>query len=100
MSDDRIHPFSNGTQFMDWREGSCCQCAKYHVNNGAVEPVCPLDEALFGACCGDGTISREIADRLGVPENTWSDWQCKEFEPERPAGVERIAPAPGQLSLF
>ena len=104
VSQDRVRPFSQGTQYLDWQEGNCCRCAKYNTEGGeVVHPVCELDEALMVAMFDDGTISREIADRLGVPRNTWSDWACKEFAPEPPElpdGVERRVPAPGQLSLF
>jgi hypothetical protein len=77
-AEERISPFSQGTQFLDWIDENCEQCV--HAAEG-----CKMFDGLIAARVGDGTVSREIADRLGVPENTWSDWQCKELQPRAPA---------------
>lgn len=71
---ERVSPFSQGMQFLDWIDDNCERCS-----NAA--KGCKLFDGLIAASVGDGTISREIADGLGVPKNTWSDWQCKEFVP-------------------
>ena len=77
----RVRPFSQGTQYLDWQDHNCCQCRYYHTANGhVISPLCDLETALAIACITDGTISREIAERLGVPKRTWSNWTCREFE--------------------
>lgn len=106
MSDDEpIHPFSNGTEFMCWNEYNCCNCKKYNVDDSGqvVEPVCEIDQALLESMFGDGTISREMADRMGL-ERSWDEgkpmlyWRCKEFvDRSKP---DPVVDLPGQMHLF
>ena len=73
----RYHPFSNGTQFLDWEDRNCCRCALYH--DGPIdEAPCELDRALGDAQMDDGTVSREVADGLGFLDNRDRyTWPCK-----------------------
>lgn len=71
--EERIRPFSMGTQAMDWMSNNCWVCTR--------ERTCNLHRDLVdGIVAHRGEITRAVADRMGVPENTWSDWTCKEFE--------------------
>ncbi|HLI57643.1 MAG TPA: hypothetical protein VKY26_11510 [Actinomycetota bacterium] len=73
----RYRPFSNGTQAMDWTE-PCERCGH--------EPTCSIYAAIAKAYCTDGTVSEEIARRMGFlrPDGTEagrSDFRCTEFDP-------------------
>ncbi len=95
----RVSPFSNGSQFVDWLASSCDKCAKAYDHN-AETFVCDLEEALTEACVFDGTVSAEVAAKLGVPERTWSDWRCKAFVPLGELTGVRRNDLPGQQRLF
>lgn len=80
MSD--VRPFANGFEYYAWIERNCGRCVRF-----TPEPTCEIEEALALACLGTGTISREIADRVGyAPERIYLDghlilgWPCAEFE--------------------
>jgi|GEM_PF-3873415 len=70
---ERIHPFSNGCQFGDWDDANCCRCVRYDD--------CDICRALTEAMCGDGTVSAEIARRMGyfAREGAYN-WPCGEVE--------------------
>ncbi len=81
MAEKRIRLFANGSQDADWQRVNCERCTKW-----GEDPICDLDEALLVACWNDGTVSAEIARRVG-----WTDtdppryvWPCSErvFTPE------------------
>lgn len=101
MSDERVIPFSTGTEYMAWNEANCCGCARYRVVDGeVVEPFCEM-EAAFSLGCLIGTVSRSVADRCGLPAGPIDGARtCKEFVKEPEGAEARIVPAPGQLSLF
>ena len=61
MSDDRVHVFSNGTEYEIWRGWNCDECTKSWE--------CPIEDAIIFASGGDGLISREIAVRMGRVED-------------------------------
>lgn len=104
--EERVIPFSNGTEYQCWNDYNCARCKKYNVDDSGmvVEPVCQIDEALLESMFGDGKISKEMADRMGL-ENRRSEnggfylyWRCNEF-------IDRSEPDPfveaqGQLHLF
>jgi len=77
----RRHPFSCGTQYGDWRDRNCDRCSKgqsYDAETDSWGPWrCPLERALSEAALGDGTVSRSVARRIGLP---WHDgdysWDC------------------------
>ena len=80
---NEVRVFSNGTEYMAWNNANCCECARYHVVDGeVVEPVCPLEEALSLASIDDGTVSHEMAGRMGLPSRTMGGRTCKEFVQE------------------
>jgi hypothetical protein len=70
----RMRPFSSGMQRMDWQDANCCRCKKYTGENGA----CEVDDAISLAACGDGTVSAEIAKRMGYASPLAYCWQCLE----------------------
>jgi hypothetical protein len=76
----RIRPFSCGTQYGDWYMSNCDRCKK-GAREGQEGFKCDIDEALFEAYFGDGTVSREIAERMGAIENEGAyTWKCPEVE--------------------
>jgi hypothetical protein len=90
---ERIRIFSNGTEFSCWLENNCgddCALACTDWEDG--EPICDLETALMDAYCSDGTISQEIATRLGwTPERrTVLGWPCAEYT-TRPRGEPKSA---------
>ena len=72
MSDQKVRPFANGTQYMDWLEANCRQCRKYNKN-------CCLEFELAMASGTDGLIEPEIAKRIGLPSDEII-WRCPEME--------------------
>lgn len=69
---DTVRPFSCGSEYGDWKLNNCERCAKF-----TTPPSCDLESALAQAYFGNGKISQEIADRLGVKTDTYK-WFCKE----------------------
>ncbi len=91
------YPFHCGTQFADWEESNCCQCRKNAEPDKM--PTCPIQYALIAAMFDDGSVSDEIAERMGYAENKGHyNWRCKEFEDasQPPA----LKPLPGQREMF
>jgi hypothetical protein len=66
VSEKRYRPFSNGSQWYDWQDSNCFRCKRVDVSDPD-RPVstCPILEALNRACVDDGTVSEEIARRMG-----------------------------------
>ncbi len=67
--DDRARPFHCGTQFVDWTARNCDRCALGRGSDPDVtldDLVCELERAVTWACMDDGTVSREVADRIGA----------------------------------
>jgi hypothetical protein len=80
-TNNRQRPFSNGGQFMDWCASNCDRCVKSFNDGGE----CDIEEALFIASIDDGTVSEDIARRMGYlkPDGTTSGaygWPCTEVE--------------------
>ncbi len=103
MGDDRIRPFSTGSQAAEWNEENCERCFRgYDHEKG--DYCCPIQRAIDEAgIIGDGTLSPEMAARMGITAETEDryTWRCAEFvligtsmEPKRPADL------PGQGNLF
>lgn len=67
LTPERHTAFSNGTQFTDWEARNCMECIK---SSSHADGDCDIDEALTLACCGDGKVSGEIAERMGLLDNT------------------------------
>jgi hypothetical protein len=75
----RIRPFSCGTQYGAWVMSNCDRCKKGAREGQGFE--CDIDEALWEGYWGDGTVSMEIAERMGAIENEGAYiWQCPEVE--------------------
>jgi len=74
----KIRPFSNGSQYADWTERNCVRCGKWDPDKAG---DCEIDLALGLGYLGDGLISAEIADRMGLLENRRSyTWDCPEIQ--------------------
>jgi len=68
-------PFSSGTEFADWKENNCKQCAKGYDSNWH----CDIEYALDYAYVTDGHVPDEIADRMEKEEKEYL-WFCPEKE--------------------
>jgi hypothetical protein len=88
MSDERKRPFLCGSQFLDWQNRNCCRCAKWDMEQ-VDKGRCAIDYALLEAYFDDGSVSDEIAKRMGTPDDgRVYNWDCPEREeppPEEPA---------------
>ena len=76
---EQIRPFSSGSQYRDWQSSNCERCKKFplHVN----PEKCEIDYAIIVAHLDDGTVSVEIAQRMGYYDNRGSYvWKCPEVE--------------------
>jgi hypothetical protein len=82
MADGRVSPFSNGIQFSQWVSSNCDRCTKaYDEASGAWR--CPIQEALDAVYLDDGSVSPEIAARMGAtsPANAGRyAWPCGEID--------------------
>jgi hypothetical protein len=80
MTEIRIQPFYCGSQYMDWLTANCERCKKYDLEQSS----CEIDSALFEACIDDGTVSEEIAVRMGFlvdgKQNGNYNWMCPEVD--------------------
>lgn len=71
MADEqRVRIFSNGDAYRGWLYNNCDRCVK--------RPTCFLEESIASACILDGTISLDVAARLGMPKDGSEQWWCKE----------------------
>lgn len=87
----RYRPFSNGTEFTYWDDANCCQCALDPYQDGGDSGICDIFDALTVAYWDDGTISEDIAVKMGYPENAYAPsglpylgWLCREFRDAPP----------------
>lgn len=81
----RVHLFSSGGEYMTWRYNNCARCSRL--------PNCDLEESIASACVLDGTISQEVASRLGVPADGRERWWCQELTVGRPPQPEPVSAA-------
>ena len=80
MTNERIPLFSTGTQSMDWMANNCDRCTKAGDISERGSSKCELFEALGDAGADDGTVSPEIAQRIGrTSAGTRYVWQCPEL---------------------
>lgn len=87
----RHHPFSSGTQYADWEANNCELCRK-GVGYGfaPMEWRCVLQKAISFAAVDDGTVSEEVARRMGYLDNKGHhSWPCPEWEPDPDQGCSR-----------
>ncbi len=102
----RHHPFHCGTQCADWETANCenCHSAGYYVGGARQDNwlwVCDLQEALSLAFWGDGSVSEDVAQRLGYLANKEAfGWRCSELRPIRPEAeyLESLRPPPTRLA--
>lgn len=83
MADARRLPFHCGTQGADWDARNCDQCRKrWREEEGDVWP-CDIQKAVFLAYWDDGTVSADIAKRMGLPKDGLVyNWDCTEKRAE------------------
>jgi hypothetical protein len=99
----RVRPFHCGSQYADWESRNCDNCTK-GLKIGRARFRCPLQKAITIAYWDDGTVSEDIADRIGVPKagDRWG-WRCPEFDKsdDRPKQSKppRTREHKGQLNL-
>jgi hypothetical protein len=75
---DRVRPFWCGSQSADWEDSNCWNgCAK---NGPEAAQECEILEALTEAYFGDGTVSAEIAGKMGYREDRFV-WPCLSRDP-------------------
>lgn len=87
MTGGTVRPFDSGGQYVAWAGRNCRGCAKHDDDGDRWE--CAIDGAIVDAYITDGTVSREIADRMGYtaahadtgsgPQFPWT-WACPERE--------------------
>lgn len=83
---EEVRPFSCGSQYGDWRSRNCYRCVKSYENTKP-EPKdgmgpCDIDNAVGMAYIGSGSVTPEIAKRMGYSgENEGAyGWDCPERE--------------------
>jgi len=81
-----IRPFSCGSQYADWEDYNCCQCAKYPPEDqwqslAGRAAMCPIALAM-GEAYFTGEIADEIARRAAYPGPGRYNWRCGEFSPQ------------------
>jgi len=80
-----IRPFACGTQFMDWERRNCERCAKAWADD---EFHCDLQKALSLGAVGDGTITTEVARRIGFTDPLRFSWDCPERTADFPPDLQ------------
>jgi hypothetical protein len=79
VSKKRYSPFHCGTQFGDWEASNCDRCTKGAAYGEL--PTCPIQYAVGSALFGDGTVSEDIAERMGFLKHKGRyGWPCNEVE--------------------
>jgi len=80
MADERIIPFSNGSQYMDWTYRNCDRCRKQAPTEVSLDEIpCEIERALIWAMVDDGKIPLPIAERMKLDKRAYT-WPCGEFE--------------------
>jgi hypothetical protein len=92
---DKVYPFHCGTQFIDWQNANCCLCSKMEEDPDKWPEKCELESALTYAAIDDGSVTPEIAKRLGWEAGKFAyQWRCGEFEPKEAADANRSQSLP------
>ena len=78
---NKIMPFSNGTEFMAWRDVNCETCVKDCPKDDSgnfLDPLCDIETALALASVTDGMVCEDIAKRANLP---WYEgaFRCSEL---------------------
>ena len=78
LQTEQARPFYCGTQAADWKASNCWRCTKAY-DEQAGEWRCDLERAIDDAQFGDGTISPDIARRIGYDNSSFAHvWACTE----------------------
>lgn len=80
-----VYPFSNGSQYVNWTCANCERCTKQADPDASFDKMpCQIEAALAYASIDDGSVTEEIAERMGV--NFWKskdkflyNWPCPEY---------------------
>lgn len=75
-----VRPFHCGSQDADWTERNCWDCRKEWQEDAPTEWPCDIQKALQDAYWDNGTISAEIARRMGYTACDVYTWDCPEKE--------------------
>lgn len=72
--------FSNGTEYDCWTAHNCDGCALAGDPSVAGSSSCAIFEAIHDAAGDDGTVTLDIAERMGMSANKgYLYWRCPEF---------------------
>jgi hypothetical protein len=75
---ERPRPFHCGSQAVDWEQSNCARCTKAYDERTSTWP-CDLERAIDEAGFGDGTVSPDVARRMGYDGSpTAYVWPCTE----------------------
>lgn len=74
--EQRVRPFSSGTQWLDWWDVNCATCHRD-------EEKCEIAVGLNTASFVDGTVIADVAERMGFTRfgADHYDWPCLEHDP-------------------
>lgn len=74
MTENSKRPFYCGSQYADWQEKNCEHCKK--------DQKCDIQDALYEAYVGDGTVTESISARMNYSsdEPSYYCWPCNEVE--------------------
>lgn len=96
-----MRPFYCGTQALDWKSRNCDNCQK-QCDTEINAWRCDIERAIYEAQLGDGSVSEEIAHRMGCIENLGHhNWRCGELitiMPEQEYYERYLKPAPSRLA--
>lgn len=98
-------PFYCGTQGADWELANCDNCKKggRYTDEKQMDWVwlCDIQKAKDEAYMGDGSVSNDIARRMGYDDGAnLHNWPCTELDPIEPIEqyFARFAPKPTRLA--
>lgn len=82
-----VHPFLNGSQYMDWTASNCDTCTRQASPDVSLDEMpCPIEAALVLAMFDAGTIPLPMAQRMGYKRDGKYHyvWKCPEHNPPFP----------------
>ena len=84
---DKMRPFSNGSEFMCWLGDNCERCKKANFETADRAKTCPMEYDLAFASVTDGLIPKESAERIGLKTEPYIHLtDCKEFKNQKQSG--------------
>jgi hypothetical protein len=79
--EDRERPFSCGSQHADWESSNCDRCTKRIPDDADYTGFrCDIQKAIGEAFMTDGTVSKDIARRMGYTDHLAYNWPCTEVD--------------------